>query len=139
LAVFAVGGLMDKRTFRADDRLNELNDRDDMWGPLLFLRPERHQILTLARALGISAVLGGFFGMLGNVTLGLLLPLGQQSHRPSVWLMPGLLTAMYFVCGQLSLVAAWNRRARLLSRRLDWAELTGRPLPPPRDDQQAAD
>jgi hypothetical protein len=130
---------MDKRTFRADDRLNEVNDRDEMWGPLLFLRPERHQLLTLTRALVISVLLGGFFGMLGNVMLGLMLPLGQQSHRPSVWLMPALLTAMYFVCGQLSLVAAWNRRARLLSRRLDWAELTGRPLPPPHDDQQAAD
>jgi hypothetical protein len=26
-----------------------------------------------------------------------------------------------------------------LSRRLDWAELTGRPMPPPRDDEQAAE
>lgn len=130
---------MDKRTFRADDRLNELNDRDDMWGPLLFLRPQRHQVLTASRALLVSALLGGFFGMLGNVMLGLMLSAAQQSHRPSVWLMPGVLTAMYFVCGQLSLVAAWNRRARLLTRRLDWAELTGRPLSPPRDDQQAAD
>jgi hypothetical protein len=134
-----LGGLMDKQTFRADDRLNEVNDRDDMWGPLLFLRPERHRVLTPLRALVISALLGGFFGMLGNVILGLMLPTTQQAHRPSVWLMPALLTAMYFVCGQLSLVAAWNRRARQLSRRLDWAELTGRPLPPPRDDQQAAD
>jgi hypothetical protein len=134
-----LGGLMDKQTFRADDRLNEVNDRDGMWGPLLFLRPERHHVLTPSRALVISALLGGFFGMLGNVILGLVLATGQQAHRPSVWLMPAVLTAMYFVCGQLSLVAAWNRRARLLSRRLDWAELTGRPLPPPRDDQQAAD
>lgn len=130
---------MDKRTFRADDRLNELNDRDDMWGPLLFLRPERHQALTASRALVVSALLGGFFGMLGNVMLGLMLPATQQSHRPPVWLMPALLTAMYFVCGQLSLVAAWNRRARQLSRRLDWAELTGRPVASPRDDQQPAD
>lgn len=129
---------MDNRTFRADDRLNELNDRDDMWGPLLFLRPERHQPLSAARALILSALLGGFFGMLGNVMLGLLQRVGA-GYRPSILMMPGLLTAMYFVCGQLSLVGAWNRRARLLSRRLDWAELTGRPVPPPRDDQQAAD
>lgn len=137
-AVSTCGGVMDNRTFRADDRLNELNDRDDMWGPLLFLRPERHQLLTPSRVLLLSALLGGFFGMLGNVMLGLLQHIGA-GYRPSIWMMPGLLTAMYFVCGQLSLVAAWNRRARLLSRRLDWAELTGRPLPPPRDDQQAAD
>jgi H+/Cl- antiporter ClcA len=131
-------GAMDNRTFRADDRLNELNDRDDMWGPLLFLRPKRHQLLTPARALTICALLGGFFGMFGNVILRLLLHMGA-GYRPAIWLMPGLLTAMYFVCGQVSLVAAWNRRARLLSRRLDWAELTGRPLPSPRDDRQPAD
>jgi H+/Cl- antiporter ClcA len=129
---------MDNRTFRADDRLNELNDRDDMWGPLLFLRPERHQPLTLGRVVTLSALLGAFFGMLGNVALRLMLHFGA-GYRPPIWLMPTLLTAMYFVCGQLSLVAAWNRRARLLTRRLDWAELTTRPLPPPRDDQQAAD
>jgi hypothetical protein len=129
---------MDNRTFRADDRLNQLNDRDDMWGPLLFLRPARHLPLSTARSLIIASLLGGFFGMLGNVLLGLMLPPGTQG-RPVVWMMPALLTAMYFVCGQLSLAAAWNRRARLLSRRLDWAELTGRPVSQTRDDEQAAD
>jgi hypothetical protein len=129
---------MDNRTFRADDKLNQLNDRDDMWGPLLFLRPQRHQVLTAARALLISAALGSFYGMLGNVVLGLLARTGA-GYKPAIWMMPALLTAMYFVCGQLSLVAAWNRRARLLLRRNDWAEITGRPLPPPRDDQQAAE
>ena len=132
------GGVMDNRTFRADDRLNQLNDRDDMWGPLLFLRPERHRPLSVTRSLTIAALLGGGFGRLGNVMLGLILPAGWHG-KPPVILMPLLLTAMYFVCGQLSLVAAWNRRARLLTHRLDWAELTGRPMPPPRDDQQAAD
>jgi hypothetical protein len=129
---------MDKRTFRADDKLNQLNDRDDMWGPLLFLRPERHRTLTSARVLAISAALGCFYGMLGNVVLGLLARTGG-GYKPSIWMMPLLLTCMYFVCGKLSLVAAWNRRARLLTRRNDWSEITGRPLPPPRDDQQAAE
>ncbi len=129
---------MEQRTFRADERLNELNDRDDMWGPLLFLRPARHQMLTVPRVLLISCLLGGFFGMLGNVVLGLLMSAGSGG-KPSVLLMPTLLTGMYFACGKLSLVAAWNRRAPLLSRRLDWSQLTGRPLPPTRDDQQAAE
>jgi hypothetical protein len=129
---------MNHRTFRADERLNQLNDRDDMWGPLLFLRPAKHQPFTLMRALVISALLGAFYGLLGNVMLGLMAR-ASSTYTPPGFLMPGLLTAMYFVCGQLSLVAAWNRRARLLSRRLDWAELTGRPMPPPRDDEQAAE
>ena len=138
LAVLPFGGDMEQRPFRADEKLNELNDRDDMWGPLLFLRPARHQPLTVTRTLLLASLLGGFFGMLGNVVLGLLLA-GGAGGKPSVLLMPALFTGMYFVCGQLSLAAAWNRRARLLSRRLDWSQLTGRPLPPTRDDQQAAE
>jgi len=129
---------MDNRIFRADDKLNQLNDRDDMWGPLLFLRPARHQVMTPLRVLAISASLGVFYGMLGNVVLGLLARTGA-GYKPSMLMMPLLLTSMYFVCGQLSLVAAWNRRARLMSRRQDWAEITGRPLPPTSDDEPAAD
>jgi hypothetical protein len=135
-AALSVGGFMDHRTFRADDRLNELNDRDDAWGPLLFLRPERHQPLKPARVLVISGLLGAFFGMLANVAIGLMLRPGEGG-RPPVLLMPFLMTAIYFVCGNLSLVAAWNRRAHQLSRRMGWEDLTGRPLPPPRDDHAA--
>jgi hypothetical protein len=128
---------MDNRGFRADDKLNQLNDNDEMWGPLLFLRPERHQLLSHSRALALSALLGGFYGMLGNVVLGLLARVGPVG-KPSVFLMPGVLTAVYFVCAELSIFAAWNRRARLLTRRLGWADMTRR-APPPRDDQQAAE
>lgn len=129
---------MQHHGFRADDRLNQINDRDDMWGPLLFLRPERRQVMTPARVLIICGVLGAFYGMLGNVVIGLLTRSGV-GYRPSPLVMPALLTAMYFVCGQLSLVAAWNRRARLMSRRRDWSELTGRPLSQPREDQETAE
>lgn len=129
---------MDNRTFRADDKLNQLNDRDDMWGPLLFLRPQRHQLMGTGRVLAISGSLGLFYGMLGNVVLGLLARTGA-GYKPSAAMMPLLLTSMYFVCGKLSLVAAWNRRARLLSRRMGWAEITGRPLSSSRDDEAAAE
>ena len=128
---------MDNRTFRADDRLNQFSDQDDMWGPLLFLRPERHRLLTPLRVLAISGILGGFYGMLGNVVLGLLARAGSTG-KPSMLMMPALLTAMYFVCAQISIVGAWNRRARLLSRQQGWAQLTRRPAPP-RDDEQRAE
>jgi hypothetical protein len=129
---------MDNRTFRADDKLNDFNDRDEMWGPLLFLRPVPHRPISPARALLISTILGGFYGMLGNVVLALLVR-GGAGGKPSVLMMPGLLTAMYFVCAQLSIFGAWNRRARLLSRQMSWAELSRRaPPPPPRNDETAA-
>lgn len=125
---------MDNRTFRADDRLNQFNDQDEMWGPLLFLRPQRHQAMSVPRVLAIAGSLGTFYGMLGNVVLGLLSRAGGAG-KPSVLMMPLLLTAVYFVCAQLSIVAAWNRRAHLLSRQQAWSELTRRPSPA--KDEQA--
>ncbi len=129
---------MDHGSFRADERLNQFSDRDDMWGPLLLLRPEKRKPLSPSRVLLISAVLGLFYGMLGNVVLALLAKTGPGG-KPPIWVMPAILSAMYFVCAQLSIVGAWNRRARQLSRRQDWVELTRRPAPPPRDDQQEAE
>lgn len=130
---------MDHRSYRADERLNQFSDRDDMWGPLLFLRPEQRQVMTPARVLALAGILGLFYGMLGNVMLALMAAAGPAG-KPPLWAMPALLTAMYFVCAQLSIVAAWNRRARATSRRLDWVELTRRrPAPPERDDEQAAE
>ena len=129
---------MDHRSFRADERLNQFSDRDDMWGPLLFLRPEKRVVMSPSRVLVISALLGFFYGMLGNVVLALLAKTGPVG-KPPIWMMPAILSAMYYVCAQLSIVGAWNRRARQTSRRLDWVELTRRPAPPARDDEQQAE
>jgi hypothetical protein len=129
---------MDNRSFRADDRLNQFSDRDEMWGPLLLLRPAKREPLSPSRVLLISALLGLFYGMLGNVVLALLAKAGPGG-KPSALVMPLILTGMYFVCAELSIAPAWNRRARQLSRQLDWAALTRRSSPPPRDDQQEAE
>ena len=128
---------MSSGKFGGDDKLNDFSDNDEMWGPLLFLRPERHRVISVGRVLVLASLLGGFYGMLGNVILALLAHLGSGG-KPSALLMPAILTGMYFVCARLSIVAAWNRRARLMSRRNDWFEITRRPLPAPRDDEPAA-
>jgi len=128
---------MSSGNFGGDDRLNQFSDNDEMWGPLLFLRPERHRVISAGRVLVLASLLGGFYGMLGNVILALLARAGSGG-KPSALLMPAILTGMYFVCARLSIVAAWNRRARLMSRRNDWFEITRRPLPAPRDDEPAA-
>ena len=128
---------MDHRSFRADERLNQFSDRDDMWGPLLFLRPAKRALMTRSRVLLISTILGLFYGMLGNVVLALLAKAGPGG-KPSALVMPAILTGMYFICAELSIAGAWNRRARQLSRRLDWVELTRRPSTPARDDEQEA-
>lgn len=130
---------MENRTFRADERLNELSDRDDVWGPLLFLRPEPHEVMSRARVLTLAGLLGGFYGMLGNAVIALAARgVVGSAGKPSVWLMPALFTAMCFVCAKLSIVGAWNRRARLMARRNDWVETTRRATPDG-DDGTAAE
>ncbi len=126
---------MNNRTFQADDKLNDFSDRDEMWGPLLFLRPAPHQPITLLRSLLIAGILGAFYGMLGNVLLALMVRSGGGS-KPPLAMMPLILGSMYFVCAQLSIFGAWNRRARLLSRQRSWSQLTRR-APPPRNDETA--
>jgi hypothetical protein len=119
---------MSQPSHRADEKLNQLSDRDEVWGPLLFLRPGQRQVMSLGRVLALSGLVGLFWGMLGNAMLSLMLPAGSAG-KPAVWLLPAVLATMCFACARLSVVAAWNRRARLLSRRLDWEELMRRPAP----------
>jgi len=101
-----------------DERLNGLSDRDAFWGPLLSFRPEKERCIGVARSLLLTSLVGGFYGMLLNVMLALIC---RHSHAlPPVYGAPLLLTFTYFVALQLSLVPAWNRRARLLVRRADY-------------------
>jgi hypothetical protein len=101
---------------RNDDALNELNDNDELWGPLLFLRPSNHQqSFGSLRSLAISLMVGSMAGMLGN--LAVVLFHGAASRRvPAVWLAPSVMIAIAFFCCELTFARAWNRRAQRLAR-----------------------
>ena len=107
-----------------DERLNDLSDRDAFWGPLLSFRPEKNECIGLGRALLLTSLLGGFYGMLLDVILAMLCRRSQ--HMPPVYGAPLVLTFTYFVAFQLSLAPAWNRRARLMVRRADYMHSIGR-------------
>lgn len=109
-----------------DERFNELSDRDAFWGPLLGFRPEKRQCISNLRALTMASTLGGFYGMLLNLAVALILRRGAHHHLPSVLMMPIILTLTYFVAFQLTLGPAWNRRARLMLRREGYLESIGR-------------
>lgn len=100
----------------SDDRLNELTDSDPLWGPLLSFRPEKNRCFTCLRALALAATFGGFYGTVISLALALICR-GSRHHPPAVYSAPSVLIFACFVCFQLSLGSAWNRRARLLARR----------------------
>ena len=99
-----------------DERLNELSDKDAVWGPLLAFRPEKNRCIGGARVLAMASILGGFYGIVLDVAL-LLVYRHSSQHCPPAYVMPAILTLTYFAAFQLTLGPAWNRRARLMARR----------------------
>ena len=98
-----------------DEWVNALSDRDESWGPLLFLRPGRHARLSWRRAGWLSILVGTSLGLFGSVVLALIgRVLGREP--PPVYLMPLALSAVYFLVWQVMFAPAWNRRAERLSR-----------------------
>jgi len=93
--------------------INDISDRDEQWGPLLFLRPARHSRIGWLRTAALALLLGGLFGMIGSIVLAVM---GRLLERPvpPVYAMPAVLTLVYFVVCRFTLAAAWNRRARQL-------------------------
>lgn len=93
--------------------INDVADRDDQWGPLLFLRPARHVPIGWLRTAALAVLLGGLFGMIGSIVLAVAAR-GLGRPVPPVYVMPAVLTAIYFAVCRFTLAAAWNRRARVM-------------------------
>ena len=106
----------------ADRFFNDYCDAEANWGPLLFLRPARHERLGLRRTLAMSLLLGSSFGVLGDV---LLLVAARLLHKPSMSPLPFplVLTVAYFIVQRVTIAPAWNRRAaRLVHRKTEERE-----------------
>jgi hypothetical protein len=97
--------------------INEISDRDEQWGPFLFLRPPRHSRIGWLRTAALALLLGGLFGMAGSVVLTVMARFLERPSPP-VYAMPGVLTAVYFLVCRFTVAAAWNRRARRLVKPL---------------------
>ncbi len=100
---------------RLDIAINDISDKDEQWGPLLFLRPPRHASMGFLRVFGLAVLLGGLFGMMGSIVLAIT---ARTFHRPvpPVYVMPAALTLVYFLVCRFTVAAAWNRRARRLAK-----------------------
>jgi hypothetical protein len=100
---------------RIETFINDISDKDEQWGPLLFIRPERHMTMGALRVLGLAVMLGGLFGMLGSIVLAMTAR-AMGKPVPPAHIMPAILTAIYFIVARLTLARAWNRRARRLAK-----------------------
>lgn len=98
-----------------DDLLTAFCDHDKKWGPILFLRPPRHQRLGLTRLLAMAALPGIGLGLFGSILL-LLAARAVGQAAPPVYAFPLALTCIYFAVCRLTIVPAWNRRAARISR-----------------------
>lgn len=100
---------------RIDSFLNNISDKDEQWGPLLFLRPGRHERMSLVRVFALALLLGGLFGMMGSIVLALTAR-GVGRAVPPVYVMPAALTFIYFLVCRFTIASAWNRRAQRLAK-----------------------
>jgi hypothetical protein len=110
----------------SDEWLNELTDRDALWGPLVSFRPEKNRCFTGLRVAALAATTGGFYGAMLGLALAMVCRIAGL-HLPPPYAVPLLLTLTYFVGFQFTLGPAWNRRARLMVRRADYMQSIGRP------------
>jgi hypothetical protein len=98
-----------------DDLLIDFCDQDSNWGPLLFLRPARHERIGSARALAGAVLLGLPLGIIGSIVMVLFARFVSQPE-PTLMYFPTILTIAYWIVGSVTLVRAWNHRAARLAR-----------------------
>jgi len=106
---------------QADSLLLQICDSDALWGPLVLLRPAHEKPLGSARLLLMGGIFGLFYGMCANAVFAVAHHFGGRTPPPLL-AAPALLALGAFLCGKLALARAWNRRARRITRRLEWMQ-----------------
>jgi len=97
------------------DDLIDFCDRDANWGPLLFLRPERKERMTVIRTVSGALLLGVPLGLLGSILMSLFALLVSQP-APGLAYFPLVLTVGYWCVAHFALARSWNHRAARLAR-----------------------
>lgn len=99
----------------SDDTFVEFCDHDSNWGPLLFLRPERHQRIGVSRTATGAVILGVPLGLAATILLTLFANLMGQTG-PALAYFPLILTLAYGVIAHITLARSWNNRAARIER-----------------------
>jgi len=98
-----------------EETINEISDRDWSWWPFLWLRPEKHAELTLARVVVLSLLYGAPCGVLTAIASSLL----RARSLPETLFMPLAFPLLFLFAGSAIVAPMWNRRAERLRARID--------------------
>jgi hypothetical protein len=93
--------------------LNHVSDTDHEWGPLIFLRPDRHERMTSRRVAALAALYGILAGCFVNVVVRLT---GEHAESLHPLLFPMATTLGFFAVYRFTFAACWNRRAERIAR-----------------------
>lgn len=91
--------------------LNYVSDLDHEWGPLLFLRPDRHAPMTSMRVAALAVLYGVLVGCAVNVVARLT---GEHANALNPLFFPAATTIAFFAFYRVTFARCWNRRAARL-------------------------
>ena len=92
-----------------EEAVNELTDKDWSWWPFLWLRPEKHAPLSLARVASLSLL----YGVPASVLMALVANLHPE-HAPSMAesvFAIAVFPLLFLFIGSVLVAPMWNRRA----------------------------
>jgi hypothetical protein len=93
-----------------ENAVNEVSDKDWSWWPFLWLRPEKHASMTLARLFFASFLFGLPCGGLSSLAFAFVRP---DAHDVAPFLALAFPMLLFFVASAL-VGPMWNRRAERL-------------------------
>lgn len=93
--------------------VNEVSDKDWAWWPFLWLRPEKHEHLSLLRIAAISML----YGMPASVLTELGIKLQYAASIPELIATSLFFPLLFLFFGSVFVAPMWNRRAGSLRAR----------------------
>ena len=97
-----------------EEVVNEVSDRDWSWWPFIWLRPEKHVDLSLARVVAISVL----YGVPSSLLMALAVSVFRRPPVAELAQTVALFPLLFLFVGSVVIAPMWNRRAdRLRARR----------------------
>ncbi|HSO32631.1 MAG TPA: hypothetical protein VLT33_08945 [Labilithrix sp.] len=97
-----------------EETINEISDRDWSWWPFLWLRPEKHVQLSLARIVSLAVLYGLPCSVLMGVATSVLRALSTAELLFTAFAFP----LLFLFSGSVLVAPMWNRRAERLRSRI---------------------